>query len=101
MNVHRNARTTPYARALIVERHAAGETVAAIAAAFGISVRTVYKWLARYRAGGRDALETRASAPRRFARMIDRRWQDIAVRLRRTCRLTAAGIADRLRLVLG
>ena len=98
MNVHRNARTTPYARALIVERHAAGETVAAIAAAFGISVRTVYKWLARYRAGGRDALETRSSAPRRFARMIDRRWQDIAVRLRRTCRLTAAGIADRLRL---
>lgn len=98
MNVHRNARTTPYARALIVERHAAGEPVSAIASAFGISVRTVYKWLARYRAGGRAALETRSSAPRRFARMIDRRWQDVAVQLRRTCRMTAAGIADRLRL---
>ena len=52
MNSHRNARTTPYSRALIVERHAGGETVAAIATAFGISVRTVYKWLARYRVGG-------------------------------------------------
>lgn len=52
MNVHRNARTTPYSRALIVERHAAGEPVTAIAAAFGVSVRTVYKWLARHRAGG-------------------------------------------------
>lgn len=42
MNVHRNARTTPYARALIVERHAAGEPVSAIASAFGISVRRVW-----------------------------------------------------------
>ena len=98
MNAHRNARTTPYSRALIVERHAAGEPVAAIAAAFGISVRTVYKWLARHRSGGPAALETRTSAPRRSARMIDRRWQDIAVRLRRACRMTAAEIAERLRL---
>ena len=58
MNSHRNARTTPYSRALIVERHAGGETVAAIAAAFGISVRTVYKWLTRYRVGGEAGLDT-------------------------------------------
>lgn len=58
MNSHRNARTTPYARALIVERHGAGEPVAAIAAAFGVSARTVYKWLARYRGGGHAALDT-------------------------------------------
>ena len=37
MNVHRNARTTPHARALIVERHAAGEMAGAIAAAIGIA----------------------------------------------------------------
>ena len=55
MNAHRNARTTPYARALIVERHAAGEPVAVIATAFGIPVRTVYKWLARHRSGSRRA----------------------------------------------
>jgi len=47
MNAHENAGTTPYARALIVERHARGEPVGAIAAAFGISMRTVYKGLAR------------------------------------------------------
>tara|TARA_B100000965_G_scaffold359301_1_gene339268 strand:+ start:335 stop:1288 length:954 start_codon:yes stop_codon:yes gene_type:complete len=98
MNAHRNARTTPYSRALIVERYAAGEPAGAIAAAFGISVRTVYKWLARYRSGGVAALETRPSTPRCQAGMIDRRWQDVAVRLRRTCRMTAAGIADRLHL---
>mgnify|MGYP001398412061 CR=1 FL=1 len=62
MNAHRNARTTPYSRALIVERYAAGEPAGAIAAAFGISVRTVYKWLARYRSGGVAALETRRLA---------------------------------------
>ena len=98
MNAHRNARTTPYSRALIVERHASGETVAAIAAAFGISVRTVYKWLARHRAGGEPALQTRSSAPARPARRIDTWWRDAAARLRRAYRMTAAEIAERLRL---
>jgi transposase InsO family protein len=98
MNAHRNARTTPYARALIVERHGAGEPVQAIAAAFGISVRTVYKWLARYRSGGMRALETRSSAPHRPARRIGDWWQSTAAQLRRDYRMTAAEIAERLRL---
>jgi transposase InsO family protein len=96
MNSHRNARTTPYSRALIVERHAAGEPVAAIAAAFGISVRTVYKWLSRYRCGGHAALDTASSAPLRPARRIGAWWRDAAARLRRDYRMTAAEIADRL-----
>jgi len=49
MNAHRNARKTPYSRALIVQRPAAGEAAASIAAALGISIRTVYKWIRRTR----------------------------------------------------
>lgn len=98
MNSHRNARTTPYSRAVIVERHAAGEPVAAIAAAFGVSVRTVYKWLARYRCGGHAALDTASSAPHRPSRRIGAWWRDTAARLRRDYRMTAGEIADRLGL---
>ena len=69
-----------------------------IAVALGISVRTVYKWLARYRNGGMAALETRSSAPARPAKAIDKWSQDTAARLRRTYRMSGAEIADRLRL---
>lgn len=98
MNSHRNARTTPYSRALIVERHAAGEPVAVIAAAFGVSLRTVYKWLARHRSGGHAALDTASSAPHRPSRRIGAWWRDNAARLRRDYRMTAAEIAERLGL---
>lgn len=98
MNAHRNARTTPYARALIVERHGAGEPVAAIAAAFGISERTVYKWLKRHGEGGSAALLNGSSAPARPAGAIGQWWVEAALRLRRAYRMTAAEIAERLRL---
>jgi len=41
-----------YSREHVVERFQNGEKVASIAAAFGISVRTVYKWLKRFREHG-------------------------------------------------
>jgi transposase-like protein len=66
MDVHKNARTTPYSRALIAQRVAAGETPAAVARAFGVSERTVHKWVARA-AEGPGALGTAPadrSAPR-------------------------------------
>jgi transposase len=51
-------------RALLVDRirHLQWAPRAAADAA-GISVRSAYKWLARYRAGGASALEDRASTP--------------------------------------
>jgi transposase InsO family protein len=53
MNVHKNARTTPFGRAVMVRRVLEdGWTVAAAAAAFAVSVRTVRKWLARFRRVG-------------------------------------------------
>ena len=98
MNSHKNARTTPFARALIVERRQSGEGVDMIAASLGISVRTVYKWLSRHRKGGCAALENGASAPGRPARAIGQWWVEAAAQLRRDYRMTAAEIAERLRL---
>ena len=98
MKAHRNARTTPYARALIVERRQAGEPVAAIASAFGVSARTVYKWLKRHREGGGAALLNGASAPARPARLIGAWRVEAALQLRRAYRMSAAFIADKLGL---
>ena len=66
-NHHQNVRTTFYSRALIVQRVLKeGKSVRGVAEALGVSRHTVYKWLARYRAGGRDALYGRSSRPRRL-----------------------------------
>lgn len=64
MKVHRNAKTTIHMRALLVSRVQVEHwTPTAAATAAGISVRTAYKWLARYRLGGRSELADRSSAP--------------------------------------
>ena len=51
-NPHQNARLTLHGREQIVARVAGGERAEEVAAAFAVSIRTVRKWLARFRAGG-------------------------------------------------
>jgi transposase InsO family protein len=97
-NPHQNARTTFHSRELIVARRAAGRPVAVIAAELGISGRTVYKWLRRWREGGRAALSNRASAPARPGAGHATHWRQVVVHLRREHRMTGAEIADRLAL---
>ena len=65
MNVHKNARTTPFSREVLVRRVMSGEPAEEVAADLSISERTVYKWLARFRDGGIAALQDRSSRPRR------------------------------------
>ena len=60
---HRNARTTVYARRLIVERRLAGWPAARIAEQLGISRATVHKWLRRHRDEGWPGLADRSSRP--------------------------------------
>ncbi|SHK13332.1 leucine-zipper of insertion element IS481 [Pseudonocardia thermophila] len=60
---HRNARTTVYARRLMVQRHLAGWSQARIAEQLGVSRPTVSKWIGRYRAEGEAGLEDRSSRP--------------------------------------
>ena len=65
MNLHPNARTTPVTRQLLVHRiEHEGWEVALAADATGISVRTAYKWLRRWRLEGQTGLQDRSSAPR-------------------------------------
>jgi transposase len=52
-NPHHGARLTVYSREQIVMRVMAGQSAAAVAEAFAVSVRTVRKWLSRYRRKGR------------------------------------------------
>jgi transposase InsO family protein len=92
VNAHKNARTTPYVRELMAARRAEGWPAAEIAEAAGVSVRTVYKWLARKTA------ETRSSRARRLANRLSAPLIEEIARLRRERRLTAAQIARRLRL---
>jgi transposase InsO family protein len=96
MKLHGNARTCLHSRRLIVERVLEqGWTLAQAAGAAGVSVRTISKWLARFRAEGDDGLLDRSSAPCRVpARTPEERVAAIAA-LRRL-RFTGAEIAEAL-----
>jgi transposase InsO family protein len=65
MNAHKNARLTPSGRALLVARMLGGWKIEAACEAAGVSVRTGYKWLARYRQGDPCWHQDRTSSPRR------------------------------------
>lgn len=63
-NPHQNARTTVHSRALMVKRvRKEGMKASEVAEQLGVSRRTVYKWLARYRQGGEAGLLNRSSRP--------------------------------------
>ena len=61
MNIHRNAKLTLIRREELVGRVAAGETPRAVATALGVSERTIFKWLMRYRQN--EGLADRSSRP--------------------------------------
>lgn len=96
MNNHKNARLTPHGRALLVRRileH--GLRPAEAAQAMGVSVRTAYKWLKRFREQGEAGLINRSSRPRQSPRALSPslRGQIIERRhLRQTCRQIAQAL---------
>ncbi|MBV1795999.1 IS481 family transposase [Siccirubricoccus sp. G192] len=63
MDAHENARATPHSRMLIVARLRGGQSVAQVAASFGITPRTVRKWRDRHAAEGEAGLRDRSSRP--------------------------------------
>ena len=95
MRVHRNAKTTPKMRQLIVTRAQQGWTYGRIAVALGISVRTVAKWMARSRAAA--GLFDGSSRPHRQPRRLAAPLEAAILTLRRT-RATAWQISTALRL---
>ena len=99
MNVHKNARTTPRSRALIVHpvmhEHS---SVSDVASALSVSRRTVCKWLACYRTEGLRGLAIAARLPI-AARM---RWRycgkvvsTIAYSLTLQCNIKRSGLRAR------
>jgi len=97
MNAHRNARTNPYSRALMIRRvRQEGRSVRETAAAFGVSRQTVYKWLRRFEAAAK--LEDCSSRPRRSPQQTPLRVVQRIEQLRRRRKLTAVEIAAELRL---
>ena len=99
MNAHKNARTTPFGRAVMVRRVLEeGWSVAAVATTFEVSTRTVRKWLARFCSEGAAGLQNRSSAPHRVANKLAAPWLAMVTRLRRDYRMTGEEIAERLHL---
>jgi transposase InsO family protein len=100
MKLHGNARTCPNSRKLLVERVLEqGWSVAAAAEAAGVTDRTVYRWLERWRAEGEAGLLDRSSRPQRSPSQLPATTV-AAIRSLRELRMTAAQIAEALGLAL-
>jgi len=98
MDIHKNARSCPASRELLVRRVLErGWSVPEAAEASGLSKRTAYKWLHRYKAGGLSGLADRSSRPRRSPGRTCRARRRRVVELRRE-RMSGAEIAARLGL---
>lgn len=84
MNTHKNARLTLHGRALLVDRILKqGLRPEEAAQAMGVSVRTAYKWLARYRQEGTAGLENRSSRPQRCPHAVSEQQQTQIIKRRR------------------
>lgn len=97
MNLHSGARSCRASRALLVQRilrQAWPVTLAAAAA--GLSRRSAFKWLRRYRDQGEPGLKDRSSRPHRMPHATPLEWQQQILALRQS-RMTAARIAAQLK----
>jgi transposase InsO family protein len=96
VTLHRNARTCPRSRKLLVDRVVLHEwPIRDAAEAAGVSQRTACKWLRRFREEGEAGLADRSSVPRRMpTRTVPERVD--AILALRDLRFTAAEIAETL-----
>jgi transposase-like protein len=97
MDAHENARTTPHSRRLIVDRLQQGQSVAEVAAALGVTDRTVRKWRDRFAAEDEAGLRDRSSRPHRSPSRLGTD-QHAAIEGLRRQRLSGPAIARRLGL---
>lgn len=96
MNLHSSAKTSPFSRGLLIRRvRSLGWTVQKAAEAAGISVRTAYKWLARFKREGRGGLQDRPSRPLRVPSRTEAAVVAKVIDLRRS-RLPATEVARKL-----
>jgi transposase InsO family protein len=100
MQVHAKAPLSPIGRRRVVDRVCEkGWSVTAAAEAAGVTERTVYRWLARFREDGQLGLVDRRPVPRRVPNRTSTERVKTICELRQL-RLTGAEIAERLRMPL-
>ena len=100
MKLHGNARTCPNSRRLLVDRVLEqGWSVRSAAEAAGVTERTVYRWVARWREEGWAGLRDRSSRPHRSPKRLAAAKVEL-IRSLRKLRMTAAQIAEVLGLAL-
>lgn len=93
MNVHKNARLTPFGRERMVRAILeGGQTPQAAARACGVCPRTARKWVARFKAEGPAGLADRSSRPKRLRKPTSPAVVDQVIALRRQ-RLSGQHIA--------
>jgi transposase InsO family protein len=80
-----------------VERIESGERAEVVAGEMGVSRRTAFKWLKRYREEGEAGLQDRSSRPHRHPRRLPRSRRRQIERLRRK-RWSSPRIADHLKM---
>ena len=97
MELHKNARTCPASRLLLVRRVLGGMPVTGAASAAGVSRRTAFKWRRRFTEAGEAALVDRSSRPLRMPRQAHPDRVEEVLRLRHR-RYTGPEIAVRVGL---
>jgi transposase InsO family protein len=95
MNSHSRARSTPLSRAELVRRVKEGSPIRVVAPKYSLSVRTAYKWVARFRSEGAVGLVDRLSVPGRMPRRTPSDREAVIVLLRH-CRMSGPAIARQL-----
>ncbi len=96
MNAHSGARSCRASRMLLVQRITEqGWSVTRAALAAGLSRRSAFKWLRRYREHGEAGLVDRSSRPRQMPWTTPPEWQGLILELRQA-RMTGARIAAQL-----
>src|SRR5580693_1022741 len=83
MDIHKNARSCPASRELLVQRVSQGVPVGKAAEAIGLSERRAYRWLSRYRSEGLSGLADRSSRPHRVPRKLAETQLEAVLALRR------------------
>ena len=100
MLVHARAPLSPIGRRRVVDRVVVeGWSVTEAAEAAGVTDRTVFRWLARFRADGQAGLVDRRPVPRRVPNRTPPCRVSVICELRRL-RLTGAEIAEQLEMPL-
>ena len=100
MTLHRNARTCPRSRRLLADRVLVeGWSLALAAEAAGVSERSAWKWVDRFRREGEQGLEDRSSAPASLPSRTSAEREQLIVSLREL-RCTSPEIAETLGMPL-